>query len=233
MSSTARDNIFSKSARLNRSCSPTESHIYVWSARISVDCSVSSCSSSCFDHPQLNNTGECDDLPPPPPILPNLSEDASNTSGLSLPSPPLCVTELSALPSYVIPEITHPPSCVTLESAPIPSIVPPTSDQQVILIEKDPGPIEQSVTPKNVHEVSASSLHDHRRENNKKLTKKSKSKQRQKSSANTSISIDQNSDSSRIISSMFDAMKRKLSPDKEADTSRDSQKVKLCASNNS
>ena len=117
------------------------------------------------------------------------------------PLPPLCVTELSALPSYVIPEITHPPSCVTLKSPPIPSMVPPSSDQQVTLIEKDPGPIEQSVTPKNVHKVSASLLHDHRRENNKKLTKKSKSKQHQKSSANTSISIDQNSDSSRTISS--------------------------------
>ena len=59
---------------------------------------------------------------------------------------------------------------------------------------------------KNVHEVSASSLHDHRRENNKK----SKSKQRQQSSANISISIsiDQNSDYSRTISSMVDAMKR-------------------------
>ena len=186
-----------------------------------------------FDHPQFNNTGESDDLPPPPPILPHLSEDASSTSGLPLPSPPLCVTDLSALPSYVIPEISHPPSCITLESPPIPSMVPPFSDQQVTLIGKDPGPIEQSVTPKIVHEGSASPLHDHRRENNKKLTKKSKSKQRQKSSANTSISIDQNLDSSRTISSMFDAMKRKLSPVKEADTSRDSQKVKLCASNNS
>ena len=84
-----------------------------------------------------------------------------------------------------------------------------------------------------MHAVSASSLHDHKRENNKKLIKKSKSKQRQKSSANTSISTDQNSDSSRTISSMFDAMKRKPSPDKEADTTHDSQKVKLCTNNNS
>ena len=176
-----------------------------------------------FDHPQFNNTDEFDDLPLPPPILPHLSEDASSTSGLPLPSPPLCVTAISALPSSnVIPESPH-----------FPSMVPPSSDQQVTLMEKDPEPIEQSVTPKNVHAVSASSLHDHQRENNKKLTKKSKSKQRQKSSANTSISTDQNSDSSRTISSMFDAMKPKLSPDKEADTTRDSQKVKLCTNNNS
>ena len=48
MSSTARDNIFIKSARLNRSCSPTKYQIFVRSARISVDSySVSFCSSSC------------------------------------------------------------------------------------------------------------------------------------------------------------------------------------------
>ena len=119
-----------------------------------------------FDRPKFNNTGECDDLPPSPPMLPHMSEDASSTSGLPLPSPPLCVTELSALPPYVIPEITHPPSCITMEISPIPSMVPPSSHQQMTLIEKkNPEPIEQSVTPKYVQAVSASSLHDHRREN--------------------------------------------------------------------
>ena len=96
-----------------------------------------------FNHPQFNNTGDSDNLPPPPPILPHLSEDASSTSGLPLPSPPLCVTETLRSNHHMLSRRspTH-HRCVTLESPHIPSMVPPSSDQQVTLIEKDPGPID-------------------------------------------------------------------------------------------
>ena len=60
---------------------------------------------------------------------------------------------------------------------------------------------------------------------NKHITRSKPNQSKHKNPHKNQAHIYQSTGESRTISSMFDAMKRKLTPDKEADTSRNNQKM--------